>query len=64
MANDPGPGTEPPTEAPTQPDPQQTGGLVETGPVDIPGVQDSGPADADAEAEDARPFLESSGDSA
>ena len=48
-------------EPQAQPDPEairkaQTQGLVETGPADIPGVQDLGPADADEEAEGARPF--------
>ena len=39
-----------------QPDPRATGGLVESGPADIPGVQDAGPADVDAESEGAHPF--------
>ena len=60
MASEPEPSTEPRP----LPDPQQTGGLVETGPADIPGVQDLGPADADEEAEGARPFVEGADDSA
>ena len=49
-----------------QPDPEairraQTEGLVETGAADIPGVQDLGPADADEEAEGARPFTQRPG---
>lgn len=30
-------------------DPQNPGGLIEGGQADVPGVQDVGPADADAE---------------
>lgn len=37
-------------------DPHHTGGLVESGAADIPGVQDAGPADVEEEAEGARPF--------
>ena len=56
-------------EPPAQPDPEaihraQTQGLVETGAADIPGVQDLGPADADEEAEGARPFPPGPGDTA
>jgi hypothetical protein len=57
------PESAPRDEPPAQPDPEairraQTEGLVETGPADIPGVQDLGPADADEEAEGARPFTQ------
>jgi hypothetical protein len=43
---------------PPDPDPREAadqahpGGLIEGGPQSIPGVQDRGPADADAEQED------------
>jgi len=54
-------------QAPTDPEAiheAQTQGLVETGPADIPGVQDLGPADADEEAEGARPFTQRPGGTA
>jgi hypothetical protein len=49
---------EPETEAGRrrQAQPEQGEGLVESGPADIPGVQDAGPADVEEEAEGARPF--------
>jgi hypothetical protein len=57
---------EPRDEPQAQLDPEairraQTQGLVETGAADIPGVQDRGPADADEEAEGARPFMQRPG---
>ncbi len=64
MTSEPEP--EPRDASPAQPDPEairraQTQGLVETGTADIPGVQDLGPADADEEAEGARPFTQGPG---
>jgi hypothetical protein len=58
--------TERPDVPQAQPDPEaihraQTQGLVETGPADIPGVQDLGPADADEEAEGARKLTQRPG---
>ncbi|GAA3569606.1 hypothetical protein GCM10022197_27390 [Microlunatus spumicola] len=56
MDSDTGPDREPDPEAQTLPDPQQAGGLVESGAADIPGVQDAGPADVEEEVEGAQPF--------